>query len=148
MTFGTALSSTLLLLAQVQAVPATVEVSVLTRAVDKGELLRVEDFGPASLPASQARGAVAPADAAGREAVRLLRSGSPVRATDLATPRVVRRGDAVTIFVVNEALRITASGRALGDAGQGEPVRVLNLSTNRTLDGVADASGQVRVFAQ
>lgn len=133
-----------------QSVPgtATVDAPVLARAVEKGEVLRTGDFKTAAVPVMQARGAVAPEDAAGREAVRLLRAGYPVRAADIAVPRVVRRGEAVTIVVVNGGLRIAAPGRSLGDAGPGEPVRVVNLSTNRTLDGVAEAGGQVRVAAQ
>jgi flagellar basal body P-ring formation protein FlgA len=80
--------------------------------------------------------------------VRRLNAGAPVRSSDLTAPRVVRRGDAVTIAVVSGALRIASPGRALADAARGDNVRVVSLATNRTLEGVAAAPGEVRITAQ
>lgn len=127
--------------------PAPADAPVLARAVEKGEMLSASDFTTAPLAAAAARGATQPRDAEGQEATRRLAAGSPVRATDITAPRVVRRGEAVTIALVSDGLRITATGRALADAGKGEVVRVLNLSTNRTLNAVADSPGQVRLIA-
>ncbi|MBF7012894.1 flagellar basal body P-ring formation chaperone FlgA, partial [Novosphingobium sp. HR1a] len=89
--------------------------------------------------------ALSPADAAGQEATRRIMAGSAVRVADVAAPRLVRRGENVTIALVSGALRITSPGRALADAARGEPVRVLNLATNRTLEGTAAATGEVRI---
>lgn len=125
----------------------TVDTPVLARTVERGETLSAADFTSAPLSPATARGATPTRDALGREALRRLTSGAPVRASDIAAPRIVRRGEAVTIALVSGPLRITAGGRALGDAAKGDPVRVINLSTNRTIDAVADASGQVRVVA-
>ena len=120
---------------------------VLVRSVEKGETLSASDFTTAALPPAAGRGATQPGDAAGQEATRRLTAGNPVRAADIAAPRIVRRGEAVTIALISGTLRITATGRALADAGKGEMVRVLNLSTNRTLNAVADTPGQVRLIA-
>lgn len=120
-------------------------VPVLARVVEKGERLALSDFTTAPLPATVAHSAIPAQEAAGKEAVRRLMAGSTVRAGDIASPRVVRRGEAVTIAVQSGALLITSAGRALSDGAQGEPVRVLNLSTNRTLDAVADKPGQVLI---
>jgi len=127
--------------------PTVADTPVLVRAVEKGETLSASDFTTAALPPAAARGATRPGEAAGQQATRRLVAGSPVRAADIAAPRIVRRGEAVTIALVSGGLRITATGRALGDAGKGEMVRVLNLSTNRTLNAVADTPGQVRLIA-
>lgn len=121
---------------------------VLARTVERGETLAESDFTTAVLLPAQARGAILPHDAAGRQAMRRLAAGNPVRATDTAAPRLIQRGEAVSIVLSSGALRITANGRALGNAGQGEPVRVVNLDTSRTVDAVAEAPGQVRVMAQ
>jgi len=126
---------------------AAADTPVLARTVEKGETLQASDFTSAALPPAAARGATQPGDAAGQEATRRLTAGSPVRANDIAAPRIIRRGEAVTIALVSAGLRITAGGRALADAGKGEVVRVLNLSTNRTLNAVADTPGQVRIIA-
>ena len=127
--------------------PAAVESPVLSRSVAKGEILGAPDFSTAPLPASAARSALSPSEAAGREALRPLRAGQAVRAADVAAPRVIRRGQAVTILFTSGALSINAAGRALSDAAVGEPVRVINLSSNRTLDAVADAAGRARLTA-
>lgn len=122
-------------------------VPVLSRSVDRGEVLSRADFETGHVAAAVARGALSAAEAAGQEATRRLNAGAPVRAGDLAAPRLVRRGETVTIALVSGALRITSPGRALSDAGRGEPVRVLSLATNRTLEGTAAATGEVRIVA-
>lgn len=124
---------------------ASIDTPVLARSIEKGELLAISDFIQAPLSATVARGALAPEQAKGREAARPLRAGNPVRTTDLITPRIIRRGQAVTILLSSGALNIQAPGRALTDAAVGEPVRVLNLSSNRTLEAVADEIGRARV---
>lgn len=127
--------------------PASEAAPVLARTVERGEVLSRADFETARVLPTVARNALSPAEAAGLEAARRLNAGAPVRAGDLVSARVVRRGEAVTISLVSGALRITAAGRALGDAGRGDPVRVMSLATNRTLEGVALAAGEVRVQA-
>jgi flagella basal body P-ring formation protein FlgA len=62
-------------------------------------------------------------------------------------PQLVHRGEPVTIRIVSGTLAITASGRALGGAAEGEAVRVVVNATNRTLDGVVEGSGTVRISA-
>jgi flagella basal body P-ring formation protein FlgA len=127
--------------------PAPVDSPVLSRSVAKGEILGAPDFTTAPLPATAARTALSPSEAAGHEALRPLRAGQPVRTGDIAAPRVIRRGQAVTILFTSGSLQISAAGRALSDAAAGEPVRVINLSSNRTLDAVADAQGRARLTA-
>jgi len=132
--------SALLLLLLATAEPA--EVPVLARRVERGELLSAADFE--TRPGSPA-GALTPAQASGREAARVLMAGNPVRAGDVVPPRLVRRGEPVTIAWRQGGLVITAAGRALSAGGKGELVRVVATATNRTLDGVVEGSGAVRI---
>lgn len=135
-------------LAAATAIPAGEAAPVLARTVERGEVLSKADFVTAPVLAAIARNALSPAEAAGQEAVRRLNAGAPVRSTDLAVPRLVRRGEAVTISLVSGGLKITSAGRALSDGARGEHVRVLNLATNRTLEAVAESAGNVRMTAQ
>ena len=125
--------------------PAIVRVAVLGHPVGQGKTLVAEDFTYEDRAVGQARGALDPADAIGKEAVRGLAPGSVVRITDVVAPRLVRRGEPVLIAYRSRGLLITTSGRALASAGSGEPVRVVSTATTRTLDGVAAASGLVLV---
>jgi flagella basal body P-ring formation protein FlgA len=132
--------------AQVGA-PATVDIPVLGRAVARGEVLGQDDFTMEARSPAQGRNALAVANAVGREATRMLPAGTVVRATDVIAPRLVRRGEPVTITVRSGGLAIATGGRALASAGAGEMVRVVSLSTNRTLDGVVEGPDAVRVTA-
>ena len=124
---------------------ATADVPVLTHAVARGERLATDDFAVEARTAAQGRGALSSADAAGKEATRNLAAGSIVRAPDVIAPRLVRRGEPVSVTVRSGALAIATPGRALGGGAAGDLVRVVILATNRTLDGVVEAAGEVRV---
>jgi len=138
----------LLALALLGAVPGEdVPVAVLAHAVEKGTRLEAADFAIEPRAAAAARGALRAEDAAGMEAVRRLAAGAVVRRTDLTRPQLVRRGEPVTIRIVNGPLVITTGGRALASGSQGEMVRVVASATSRTLDGIVDGSGTVRVAA-
>jgi flagella basal body P-ring formation protein FlgA len=91
--------------------------------------------------------ALPPRDCAGLEARRALPSGSIVMASDLMPQQLVRRGEPVMIRVVSGGLTISASGRALASGAKGEMVRVVTNTTSRTLDGIVDGTGSVRIVA-
>jgi flagellar basal body P-ring formation protein FlgA len=87
-------------------------------------------------PAAQAATALPPA----------AETPAPQRAAPPARPQpLVKRGEPVVIAVRSAGLLITSQGRALGSAGEGEAIRVISLSTHRTLDGVVDGPGSVRI---
>lgn len=135
----------LLLAADAPPAPATVEVPVLVRPVERGEMLTVADFEQAPRAPGLAIGAVAAARAAGRELVRALPAGAVVRATDTVPPRLVRRGEPVVINLRARGLLIATAGRALNAGAMGDLVRVVATATNRTFDAVVEGSGAVRL---
>jgi flagella basal body P-ring formation protein FlgA len=126
--------------------PEDVQVAVLGHAVQKGDRIEVGDFAVEQRPAAAARGALTVDQAAGWEAVRNLPAGAVVRQSDLTRPQLVRRGEPVTIRIVSGPLVITAAGRALAGGSQGDTVRIVANATNRTLDGIVEASGTVRIL--
>ncbi len=127
------------------AAPEEVPVAVLGHAVQKGDRIEAGDFAVEQRPAATARGALTIDQAAGMEAARNLPAGTVVRQADLMRPQMVRRGEPVTIRIVSGPLIITAAGRALGGGAKGEAGRVVANATNRTLDGVVEATGAVRI---
>ncbi len=128
------------------AVPM-VTLPVLDHAVAKGDLLGAGDFVPGQISAAEARGAPSLKQIVGMEAQRALAAGAVVRSSDLIRPQLVRRGEPVTITLRDGGLSISTEGRALGSGAAGDFVRVVSLSTNRTLDGVVEGTGAVRVAA-
>lgn len=139
--------ASLVALLAAQAATALVDTPVLARIVERGEIVVAQDFTIEALPASQARGAINPEAANGMEAARRLRPGNVVRASDLMPPRLVRRGEPVTIYVRSGGLTISTAGRALDSGAKGDLVRVVANSTSRTLDAEVEGSSAVRIAA-
>ena len=134
-----------LLLLVAAAPEADVRVAVLAHSVEKGDRLAAADLTDALTPATAARGGLALADIAGMEASRRIAAGSVVRDADLVRPQLVRRGEQVTLSIRRDGLVITSAARALASAALGETVRVVTLSTNRTVDAVVEGSAAVRI---
>ncbi len=64
---------------------------------------------------------------------------------DVRAPLLVRKGDFVTMIYDTPAMRLTATGRALTNGSKGDSVRVLNTSTNKTIEAIADGPNEVLV---
>lgn len=125
----------------------TLPVPVLDRAVAKGDILARSDFVTQDVPTAQAQVAPRLKEIVGMEAARPLPVGTIVRTSDVIRPQLVRRGEPVTIALRTGGLSITTAGRALGNGAAGDFVRIVSLSTNRTLDGVVESTGIVRIAA-
>jgi hypothetical protein len=88
---------------------------------------------------------------AGLTDVRVVRPGG-MRATLPAAgggrtvaDAVVRRGDAVTLLYQAPGVSLSMRARALEDGAVGQSVRLLNTSSNRTVEGVVTGPGAARV---
>lgn len=72
----------------------------------------------------------------GREAERRLAPGRPIRQADLRAPRLVRKGEVVTLLFQRGGIELTAQARALQDGAEGERIRAVNLDSERPVSGV------------
>ena len=77
---------------------------------------------------------------------RVMAPGKPVRGIDIITPELVSRGDNVTLVFDSAPLFLTAKGKALQNGGKGDLVRVVNIASNRTIEGTVTADGTVVVM--
>jgi len=125
-----------------------VAVPVLDHAVAKGDVFGVTDFMSQEVSAAMARGVPRVKDIVGMEALRALSAGAIVRNSDMIRPQLVRRGEPVIILLRDGGLSISAQGKALNSGAAGDMVRAVSLSTNRTLDGIVEATGIIRVSAR
>lgn len=122
-------------------------VLVLTRAAARGEILSAALLAPqerdvAQLPFGYFED---PQVATGQQLRRPLAAGAVLTPSDAESPRLVRRGDAVTLIGRSGGIEIRAGGTALGDGAQGERVRVRNDSSRRTVEGMVSGPGLVEV---
>ncbi len=114
---------------------ATEAMPVLTASVNRGDIIGPNDITVAHVRADQVRdGAVSdPYALVGKQARRAIKEGEPVLASQLQSPVIVNRGDEVVIFYALKTMNLTAKGKAMDAGGQGDVIRILNTSSNRTL---------------
>jgi flagella basal body P-ring formation protein FlgA len=127
---------------------ATVEVAVLTRDIDRSEMLKASDVALERRPKAEVTGEAASRDrAVGMQLRRPMRAGTPIRLADLAKPELVQRDQSVTVVYQTPGLHLTTRGKAIDNGAEGDVVTVLNLQSKRTLTGVVTGRGQVTIQA-
>jgi flagella basal body P-ring formation protein FlgA len=76
---------------------------------------------------------------------RMLLAGKPVKFNEIEAPRIVERGESVTLVFKEGALMLTSKGRALENGAKGDLIRVVNASSSRTVEGIVTAEQEVTV---
>lgn len=124
----------------------TVEVAVLTRDIDRAELLKSSDLSLERRPKAEVAGEPAARDRSiGMQLRRPMRAGTPIRVADIVKPDFVVRDQAVTIIYQVPGLYLTTRGKAIESGAEGDTVSVLNMQSKRTLTGIVTGRGQVTV---
>ncbi len=132
-------------------VPLLVEtrtaVLVLKHPVDRGALLGLDDV---TLESRNLAGAglaylTAPADLNGRVVRRALPAGTTLTVDMFVAETIVHRGQEVTLLAGGGGIEVRAAGRATMDGAAGTRIQVLNLSSNRMVEGVVESAEVVRV---
>ena len=121
-------------------------VVVPSHDIERGETITDADLVVQTIAPERMRPGVVMAisDLVGRQARRLLRTGEPVRADDVHMPVLVAKGSTVTMTFTAPGIVLTATGRAMGDAGLGESVVVQNPVSFRQVTCIVTGAGEVR----
>lgn len=93
-------------------------------------------IGPADITIleSDVQGSITEPDlVVGMEARVALYAGRPIRPGDVGLPAVVERNQIILLYYESNGLMISTEGRALGRAGPGERIRVMNLNSRSTV---------------
>ncbi len=126
----------------------TVEATVLTRSVNRGEILKSSDLVVERRPKSEVGyDNAAPSTVAGMQISRPLRAGQPIRSADLNKPNLIERDQPVTISYQANGILLTIRGKAIEAGTEGDNVNVMNLQSKRVFTGVVTGRGQVTVSA-
>jgi flagellar basal body P-ring formation protein FlgA len=124
----------------------TVEAAVLTRNVDRTEVLKSSDIVIERRPKLEVGPDIASRDrAVGMQARKQLRSGQALKTADLAKPDLVQRDQNVTLIYEAAGLYLTVGGKAVDGGTEGDVVNVLNLQSKRVISGVVVGRGQVAI---
>lgn len=76
---------------------------------------------------------------------RLVASGRAVQRNELEQPRMVDRGDAITLVFANGPMTLTIKGKSLQAGAMGDMIRVSNLESNKMLQGIVTAHREVTI---
>ncbi len=111
---------------------------VATRSLSTGHVLTADDLQEIELELSRERPGLPsqPDSLVGKALVRSLRAGQAIHADGVRAQPVLMAGDAVKLRVLGAGFSISASGQALGNAAEGQSVRV-RTELGRTLLGTA-----------
>ncbi len=114
--------------------------------IERGETITDADLLVQTIAPERMRPGVVMAmtDLVGRQARRLLHAGEPVRSEDVHMPVLVVKGSTVTMTFAEPGIVLTATGRAMGDAGMGEGVVVQNPVSFRQVACIVTGAGEVR----
>jgi len=124
----------------------TAEATVLTRAVERNEILRASDIAIERRPKSEIGGDSARRDTViGMQARKQMRAGQVIRTADLGRPDIVQRDQMVTLVFQTDGLFLTMRAKALESGAEGDTVSVINLQSKRTVQGVVTGPGQITV---
>jgi flagellar basal body P-ring formation protein FlgA len=124
----------------------TVEVAVLMRDVERGDILKSSDVSVERRPRSEISGEAASRDRAlGMQLRRSIRASQALKTADLAKPDLVQRDQTVTLIFQSAGLYLTVRGKSLENGTEGDVVNVLNLQSKRTVTGTVIGRGQVAI---
>jgi len=123
------------------------DVPVLTRPVAAGEVIGEHDleWRPVRADRLDRNAATAAAQLVGMTPARGLKAGRAVKVGEIRPPVLVVKGALVTMSVSAPGLALTATGRALDDGADGDVVRVLNVQSKRTIEGLVSGQNRVRI---
>ena len=135
--------------AQITGAQTAGQVLVLARDIPRGHVLSESDLSwQDANPARPIRNGADMQLAVGLEVRRALKAGQALLSADLKQPALIRKGEPVKLVYVSAGVRLVVDGVAQNEAAKGEAVRVLNSYSKRTIDAVAEASGEARVNAR
>jgi flagella basal body P-ring formation protein FlgA len=121
-------------------------VAVLTRDIDRADVLKSSDIALERRPKAEVTGEPASRErSVGMQLRRAMRAGMPLRAADIVKPDFVVRDQSVTIIFQAPGLYLTTRGKAIESGAEGDTVSVLNLHSKRTLTGIVTGRGQVTI---
>lgn len=112
---------------------ALVSVPVLAEAISRDTIIKASDIIHMDVPAKSLNDdtALKDSDLIGKAARGLIKPNEAVSMNLLVAPKMIKRGDSVTISLRAGAISLTAKGKALADARLGEMVQVQNASSDK-----------------
>lgn len=120
--------------------PSFAEEPVAARNIRAGEMIAAADI---ETPDSETALRKA-AGFVGKEAARAIYRGQKISSQDLRAPTLVARNAIVSMEFNKGPLSISTEGRALDQGGEGQRIRVMNLTSRRVVSAIIVNANTVR----
>ena len=122
------------------------DAAVLTRNVDRGEVLKASDVVIERRPKAEVGSdAATRGRAVGMQMRKAAHAGQGLRVADLGKPDLVQKDDNITLIYEASGIYLTARGKAVDSGTEGDTVTVLNLQSKRTISGTVVGRDQVAI---
>lgn len=129
---------------------ALVEVPTLTRQLSRGDVIEASDIAMKAVPDRLVRKDTVtdPNKLVGLSPRSMVSANRPLRMNEVASPVVVKRGDAVQMTYTNKYMSIKTTGVALQDGSVGDLIRVKNEKSEKAVSGRVESAGHVEMNNQ
>jgi flagella basal body P-ring formation protein FlgA len=126
-----------------------VDVPVAIRPLSAGDVLRESDLSVTRMRADKSLSQIVTdrAKLIGKTTRRTLPAGVPIKAGDLIATVIVTKNHIVNVTIENGPMNLIMQGKALDDGAEGDVVRVLNIRSNKTVQGIVTGPGTVTVLS-
>jgi flagella basal body P-ring formation protein FlgA len=122
------------------------DAAILTRNVDRGEVLKASDVAIERRPKAEVGAdAATRGHSVGMQMRRPLRAGQALHSADVGKADLVQKDDNVTLIYEAAGIYLTARGKAIDNGTDGDTVTVLNLQSKRTITGTVVGRDQVAI---
>ena len=122
-------------------------IPVLAASMAPGDRIGREDLEWVRKPARRiSRNVVRDMDGLlGMSLRRPVRPGQSLRSSDVEKPRLIERGQRVSMVIEHKRMTLTATGKALESGGRGDLIRLQNIATHRVVEAVVVSPNRVDI---
>ncbi len=126
---------------------ALMDVPVLTRQLGRNDVIEQGDIAIKSVPTPQLRKETVTdvKQLIGQSPRAVISANRPIRLSEISSPVVIKKGQAVEMTYTSRYMHIKATGIALQDGAKGEMIRVKNDKSEKAVSGRVESAGHVEV---
>lgn len=125
-----------------------IKVPALVENIENGRMIRPRDITMVKIKEIDfSQDTIADAQSLiGMTARRILIAGRPIRETEIVAPQVVSRGEFITLSLNTGIMNITTQVKSLENGAKGDVIRVLNTTSNQTLQAMVTGENAVTII--
>ena len=125
-----------------------IEVPVLRENMARGNIIKEKDIDLVKVPEHEfTRNTIGSVnELIGMSPRRLIAAGKPIQLTELIAPLIISRGELLTIQLQEGSLSLSTQVKALENGSKGDVIRVVNISSNQSLQAQVIGEKQVAVI--